>query len=571
MKKILSLLIAAIVLLSSFSLAEDLSSLSDSELMELYHRVTEEIAERNLTAPEEADKEPQPEQAHGSPEAEPETTGETVLYYSPEGGQYYHRDRNCRLVNEKYLPLRGAFLYSELENEAYKDLQPCAVCGAPARQENRPGYMIFRDAANAAGESGALGGDIDYLAAVMEKDGKNVRMITLLDDHAKELYMAVMSAEDAGGAYQAFEAYAWSLPVSYTEEITAKPIDQAELDAQAGKTVGELIENGYFLYGSGGGIGLPTTVDLSYGLFNYEFEADASFEEYQDCQNRDDLESLKLKGGKRSGFSSLATNPDYLADGTYEPQVVPHITAEEAAAPSSVPPVEEYSRNAWPLTAEGYSALQKDIEGSFGQVYLVKGVVRQVLSRNPMRVIINTGEDGESQPVVVEYPEQPGFSWEAGCSCRIYADVSSACYILPVLTARYTFFVQDAAEDEFIAPNTVPAKEAGDFIGEWEYYRIINADGSEMNREEMLADGLVDGRPEIVITEEDILLYTASLGDVGSVKYQFVPEDGSLKILNESGDPPVLRLTDNGMLFLFMPSGLPSGDTAAYLVRRQPE
>ena len=41
-----------------------------------------------------------------------------------------------------------------------------------------------------------------------------------------------------------------------------------------------------------------------------------------------------------SGFSGLAADLDYLADGTYAPQVVPHITAEEAAAADRVPPAD---------------------------------------------------------------------------------------------------------------------------------------------------------------------------------------------------------------------------------------
>ena len=61
------------------------------------------------------------------------TPDSTVLYYHPEGGEYYHVDQNCRLVNEKYLPLQGSFTYAELGDEAYKDLKPCNVCGAPRR------------------------------------------------------------------------------------------------------------------------------------------------------------------------------------------------------------------------------------------------------------------------------------------------------------------------------------------------------------------------------------------------------------------------------------------------------
>ena len=264
------------------------------------------------------------------------------LYYCPEGGQYYHADQNCRAVHEKYLPLKGTFVYEELENEAYKDLQPCSVCGAPLRRENPSRSASFRDAADAAGELASVGGDIDYLAVVTEEAGKFIRMVTLLDDHAKELYMAVLgAAADSGEAYEAFQAYAWSLPVTYTEELTVKPKDQAELDQQAGRTVGELLAEGYSFYGIGGGVNMPTTVDLSYGLFNYEFEVDASFEAYRENEGWDGVEDMKVKSGKLSGFSGAATNPDYLADGTFGPAFVPHITAEEAATADQVPPPEE--------------------------------------------------------------------------------------------------------------------------------------------------------------------------------------------------------------------------------------
>lgn len=703
MKKIFIILLAAAILLSSVSLAEDLSSMPDEELMELYRRVAEEVENRRTAAAEEtpdgigtagetdesagdrvaaffyywsqnrmddmlalcasdwkagnedprlelfkilanrtpvsvevraaygesADpvrsvtavalidrnngKEPamymfritvkleadglwyidpeslmNRETADGTPEPEQtprpveKTAGtpdnNTVLYYCPEGGQYYHADRNCKRVNEKYLPMNGMFTYAELNNEEYKGLQPCEVCGAPSRQGNRERTESFRDAVDAAGDTASVGIEIDYLAVAAEQDGKFIRKVTLPDDHARELYMAAMSADDPGDGFEAFNAYAWSLPVSYTEEITAIPKEQAELDAQAGKTVRELENEGYFVYGSGGGIDMPTIVDLSYGLFNYEFEAEASFEEYQAFADRDDLGSMKVKNGRLSGFSSLATDLDYLANGDYEPEVVPNVSERDEREVFSVP-AEEYSRKAWPLTAEGYADLLDHKEARYGQVYVVEGTVHQVLSRNPMTVIIHTGGKGEPQPVVVTCTEDRGFTWEEGCYYRIYADVSSSCYRLPVLTARYMFSVApadpeeeapSAAADEFTAPAVVPAKEAGEFLGEWQFYRITNGDGRTVDREEMLANGYADDRAEMTITEDGIHLYTAALGEIGSVKYEFVPEDGTLRILNESDELPVLYLTDNGMLCFIEPDYISSGEMTAYLIRKEP-
>ena len=87
----------------------------------------------------------------------------------------------------------------------------------------------------------------------------------------------------------------------------------------------------------------------------------------------------------------------------------------------------------------------------------------------------------------------------------------------------------------------------------------------------MLAEGLVDGHAEFMITEDEVILYAASLDGAGSVKHEFIPDDGSLKILNGSDELPVLRLTDNGMLLLFVPGyNLSSGDTTAYLTRVEP-
>ena len=57
----------------------------------------------------------------------------TLLYYNPSGGEYYHFDKNCGKINARYLPLKGQFYYSQLEEAAYKNLKNCTYCGAPLR------------------------------------------------------------------------------------------------------------------------------------------------------------------------------------------------------------------------------------------------------------------------------------------------------------------------------------------------------------------------------------------------------------------------------------------------------
>ena len=66
-----------------------------------------------------------------APTETPAIYPDTVLYYNPSGGEYYHLDQNCKKINERYLPLKGHFKYSELSNEKYSKLKPCAICGAP--------------------------------------------------------------------------------------------------------------------------------------------------------------------------------------------------------------------------------------------------------------------------------------------------------------------------------------------------------------------------------------------------------------------------------------------------------
>ena len=58
-----------------------------------------------------------------------------TLYYNPDGGSYYHASAQCTKVAVKYLPLKGSFLYKELNDPAYKDLIPCDKCNPPSRRE----------------------------------------------------------------------------------------------------------------------------------------------------------------------------------------------------------------------------------------------------------------------------------------------------------------------------------------------------------------------------------------------------------------------------------------------------
>lgn len=104
-----------------------------------------------------------------------------------------------------------------------------------------------------------------------------------------------------------------------------------------------------------------------------------------------------------------------------------------------LPPASKYTVKAWPLDESGYSELLSNAEyrASYGQVYLVTGVVQYIVSEKPQMVVINTSEDGKSQPVLVQNFTKT--NWQVGTWYRIYADATGTYNNMPWLNARFTY------------------------------------------------------------------------------------------------------------------------------------
>lgn len=104
-----------------------------------------------------------------------------------------------------------------------------------------------------------------------------------------------------------------------------------------------------------------------------------------------------------------------------------------------LPPPDEYTTKAWPLSADGYAELLSNMtaRAKNQQIYEVKGVVQYSISDKPQMVVINTSEDGKSQPVVVENYTKT--KWEVGKYYRLFADAYSTYNGMPYLNARYTY------------------------------------------------------------------------------------------------------------------------------------
>ena len=161
--------------------------------------------------------------------------------------------------------------------------------------------------------------DDKAIVAAVDQGNNRFRVVALYDGRAKELFEASLSD---GNAYE-FGKYIRNLPVSYIERITAKPLEEAELNTLVGKTVGEAAALGYTLCGSGGGEGSPVTVMLYKGFFDYDFEVDISFKDYMDRidrDNEDNFEDLVITGYQSCcGLSYLALDLRFRADGTLDP------------------------------------------------------------------------------------------------------------------------------------------------------------------------------------------------------------------------------------------------------------
>ena len=104
-----------------------------------------------------------------------------------------------------------------------------------------------------------------------------------------------------------------------------------------------------------------------------------------------------------------------------------------------VPNVDEYTRKAWALDAANYSDLLNTIalRASRNQVYVIKGIVQYSISDKPQMVVINSSDDGKSQPVLLENKTKK--KWVVGQYYRIYADAYSTYNSMPYLIARYSY------------------------------------------------------------------------------------------------------------------------------------
>ena len=209
----------------------------------------------------------------------------------------------------------------------------CTAWGAPAEEgKGAPLYATVGEALEDSPEERMIAGGIagEYFAVVTQKDGKYYRSVAYADEKLSGLEEAVDSldyeAEDffeqLEAAMNAAEEYRKTLPIAYTEEFTAMPMTDGEMEARIGKTLDQLTEEGFEIGSSGTESGEGDEIRIvylmRYGVYDYSCVVDADFDSYIAAQENGTEGGLVVKGMTVAGITEWGYDKRFHADGTVE-------------------------------------------------------------------------------------------------------------------------------------------------------------------------------------------------------------------------------------------------------------
>ncbi len=169
------------------------------------------------------------------PEPTPEETGsselqallETVLFYVPDGGEYYHVDSRCPRVAEKYLPMKGVFSYMDLNYDEFKNLKPCAICGAPT-PEYAPAELtgFFLKIFDRSGL-----GKISYLRADVYEGDERRDFSYVCPEEEKDFHLLLFETDEENEMRFVFSYGVSDLPPeeAVAEMLKGAPVEEHEL------------------------------------------------------------------------------------------------------------------------------------------------------------------------------------------------------------------------------------------------------------------------------------------------------------------------------------------------------
>ncbi len=205
------------------------------------------------------------------------------------------------------------------------------------------------------GFTGMMSVEPKYLALVVREGDRYIRVVSSLDSETFGRYLGLLLLGDEDSAQA--DALIAALPVSYTEDITAVPLSQAELDAAAGKTVSELEAEGFELSASEADEE-NVTFTMARGLYDYSFAMNATAAEYAQLAETDGFGALTVRTALGAeGLSRNAANLAWQADGTY---AAPETEAEPETGADPFTAFLDGLAGLWNRAAEeGGAALEK--------------------------------------------------------------------------------------------------------------------------------------------------------------------------------------------------------------------
>ena len=195
-----------------------------------------------------------------------------------------------------------------------------------------PLYATVGEALEDSTEDRVVAGGVpgEYYAVVTQKDGKYYRSVAICDEKLNELNEALenldFEAEDFfekhDAAMQAVDDYLKTLPIAYSEEFTAKPLTDEEMASMQGKSLSQLIEEGFEIGSNGtepGEEDEPLIVYLlRYGVYDYNCVVDADFDQYIAAQDNGAEGDLVVKSMSLAGITEWGFEKRFHTDGTVE-------------------------------------------------------------------------------------------------------------------------------------------------------------------------------------------------------------------------------------------------------------
>ncbi len=208
----------------------------------------------------------------------------------------------------------------------------CAAMAALAEEgQIAPLYATVGDALEDSDEDRAIaGGEADYYAVVTQKDGKYYRSVAYSDETMNELQEAINNLdfeeedffEKLEAAMNAADEYRMTLPIAYSEEFTALPLTDGEMESMLGKTLAQLTEEGFEIGNNGTEYDdedeMVIVYSLRYGVYDYNCVVEADFDQYIAAQENDTEGDLVVKGVSLAGITQWGYEKRFHTDGTVD-------------------------------------------------------------------------------------------------------------------------------------------------------------------------------------------------------------------------------------------------------------